>query len=167
MAEEGQVIGVHSVEEWKEHLKKGEESKKLVINLLPFYFVLPCSLDLHQYKRTRVFALGNSFIVSCLNEPFCAINVNSRFFYDIDLLILLHLDGVVVCDAIAMLWCGIFQNNRRRIICFCPLMDELKVRRGTENTLLLFKKQWTSVELHLIILRWNSGWCCIAFRFSR
>jgi len=47
MAEEGQVIGVHSVEEWKEHLKKGEESKKLVINLLPFYFVLPCSLDLH------------------------------------------------------------------------------------------------------------------------
>lgn len=31
MAEEGQVIGVHTVNEWNEHLKKGEESKKLVI----------------------------------------------------------------------------------------------------------------------------------------
>ncbi|KAG5033851.1 hypothetical protein AAZX31_04G028100 [Glycine max] len=31
MAEEGQVIGVHSVEEWEEHLKKGQESKKLIV----------------------------------------------------------------------------------------------------------------------------------------
>jgi len=30
MAEEGQVIGVHTVSAWNEHLKKGEESKKLV-----------------------------------------------------------------------------------------------------------------------------------------
>ncbi|KAK7352295.1 hypothetical protein VNO80_17715 [Phaseolus coccineus] len=31
MAEEGQVIGVHTVSAWKEHLKKGEESKKLIV----------------------------------------------------------------------------------------------------------------------------------------
>ncbi|CAJ1973265.1 unnamed protein product [Sphenostylis stenocarpa] len=31
MAEEGQVIGIHSEDAWKEHLKKGEESKKLVV----------------------------------------------------------------------------------------------------------------------------------------
>ncbi|KAK7351723.1 hypothetical protein VNO77_11376 [Canavalia gladiata] len=31
MAEEGQVIGVHSVEQWKEHLEKGNESKKLIV----------------------------------------------------------------------------------------------------------------------------------------
>ncbi|XP_047175491.1 thioredoxin H-type 2-like [Vigna umbellata] len=31
MAEEGQVTGVHSVSEWKEHLKKGEETGKLIV----------------------------------------------------------------------------------------------------------------------------------------
>ncbi|TKY75194.1 Thioredoxin H-type [Spatholobus suberectus] len=31
MAEEGQVISIHSVEAWKEHLEKGNESKKLVV----------------------------------------------------------------------------------------------------------------------------------------
>ncbi|CAK8569044.1 unnamed protein product [Lathyrus sativus] len=31
MAEEGQVIGVHTVEAWKEQLKKGDESKKLIV----------------------------------------------------------------------------------------------------------------------------------------
>ncbi|KAF7817605.1 thioredoxin H-type [Senna tora] len=31
MAEEGQVIGCHTVESWKEQLKKGEESKKLIV----------------------------------------------------------------------------------------------------------------------------------------
>jgi thioredoxin 1 len=30
-AVEGQVIGVHSVDAWKEHIEKGKESKKLVI----------------------------------------------------------------------------------------------------------------------------------------
>ncbi|KAL2504047.1 Thioredoxin H1 [Abeliophyllum distichum] len=30
-AEEGQVIGCHSVDEWKEHFNKGIESKKLVV----------------------------------------------------------------------------------------------------------------------------------------
>ncbi|KAE9600125.1 hypothetical protein Lalb_Chr14g0369631 [Lupinus albus] len=29
MAEEGQVIGVHTVEAWKEHIEKGIETKKL------------------------------------------------------------------------------------------------------------------------------------------
>lgn len=32
-AEEGQVIGVHTVEAWNEHLQKGNDSKKLVPNL--------------------------------------------------------------------------------------------------------------------------------------
>jgi len=36
-AEEGQVIGVHTVEAWKEHLEKGNGSKKLVI-VLSFLF---------------------------------------------------------------------------------------------------------------------------------
>ncbi|XP_042479511.1 thioredoxin H-type-like [Macadamia integrifolia] len=31
MAEEGQVIGCHTVEAWNEHLQKGNESKKLVV----------------------------------------------------------------------------------------------------------------------------------------
>ncbi|BAT77733.1 hypothetical protein LR48_Vigan09g027400 [Vigna angularis] len=31
MAEEGQVIGVHSVSEWKEHLQKGKETGKLIV----------------------------------------------------------------------------------------------------------------------------------------
>ncbi|OVA08711.1 Thioredoxin [Macleaya cordata] len=31
MAEEGQVIGCHSVEAWKEQLQKGNESKKLIV----------------------------------------------------------------------------------------------------------------------------------------
>ncbi|KAK7291218.1 hypothetical protein RIF29_06179 [Crotalaria pallida] len=31
MAEEGQVIGVHTVEEWKGHLEKGNETKKLIV----------------------------------------------------------------------------------------------------------------------------------------
>ncbi|KAG6406448.1 hypothetical protein SASPL_134050 [Salvia splendens] len=31
MAEEGQVIGCHSVDEWKAHFQKGVESKKLVV----------------------------------------------------------------------------------------------------------------------------------------
>ena len=30
MAEEGQVIGCHTLETWNEHLQKGNESKKLV-----------------------------------------------------------------------------------------------------------------------------------------
>lgn len=30
MAEEGQVIGVHTVDAWKEQLEKGKASKKLV-----------------------------------------------------------------------------------------------------------------------------------------
>ncbi|CAN4122908.1 unnamed protein product [Withania somnifera] len=29
--EEGQVIGCHKVEEWNDHLQKGEESKKLMV----------------------------------------------------------------------------------------------------------------------------------------
>lgn len=38
MAEEGQVIGVHSVEAWKEHIEKGKGSNKLVSfpKLAPF-----------------------------------------------------------------------------------------------------------------------------------
>ncbi|KAF1886830.1 hypothetical protein Lal_00046068 [Lupinus albus] len=31
MAEEGQVIGVHTVEAWKEHIEKGIETKKLIV----------------------------------------------------------------------------------------------------------------------------------------
>ncbi|KAL9248588.1 Thioredoxin H-type 1-like protein [Drosera capensis] len=31
MAEEGQVIGVHTVEQWKDLFEKGKESKKLVV----------------------------------------------------------------------------------------------------------------------------------------
>ncbi|GAB2219907.1 hypothetical protein Droror1_Dr00007547 [Drosera rotundifolia] len=31
MAEEGQVIGVHTVEQWKDLFAKGKESKKLVV----------------------------------------------------------------------------------------------------------------------------------------
>ncbi|XP_058785395.1 thioredoxin H-type-like [Vicia villosa] len=31
MAEEGQVIGVHSVDAWKEQLEKGNASKKLIV----------------------------------------------------------------------------------------------------------------------------------------
>ncbi|GER26560.1 thioredoxin [Striga asiatica] len=31
MAEEGQVISVHSVDEWKQHIQKSVESKKLVV----------------------------------------------------------------------------------------------------------------------------------------
>lgn len=34
MAEEGQVVGCHSVESWKEQFQHGIESKKLV-----FYFI--------------------------------------------------------------------------------------------------------------------------------
>ncbi|OIW15598.1 hypothetical protein TanjilG_08174 [Lupinus angustifolius] len=30
-AEEGQVIGVHSVEAWKEHIEKGKQSQKLIV----------------------------------------------------------------------------------------------------------------------------------------
>ncbi len=31
MAEEGQVIGCHTVEAWNEHILKGNESKKLIV----------------------------------------------------------------------------------------------------------------------------------------
>lgn len=31
-AEEGQVIGVHTVSDWKERLEKGKEANKLVIS---------------------------------------------------------------------------------------------------------------------------------------
>ncbi|KAK7321781.1 hypothetical protein VNO77_32715 [Canavalia gladiata] len=31
MAEEGQVIGVHSVESWNDHFQKGKDSKKLIV----------------------------------------------------------------------------------------------------------------------------------------
>ncbi|KAK7310932.1 hypothetical protein RJT34_08738 [Clitoria ternatea] len=31
MAEEGQVIGVHTVDEWKGHLEKGNNSDKLIV----------------------------------------------------------------------------------------------------------------------------------------
>ncbi len=31
MAEEGQVIGVHTVESWKEQIEKGNENKKLIV----------------------------------------------------------------------------------------------------------------------------------------
>nr|AUS45886.1 thioredoxin [Medicago sativa] len=30
-AEEGQVIGVHTVEQWKEEIQKGNDSKKLIV----------------------------------------------------------------------------------------------------------------------------------------
>jgi len=30
MAEEGQVIAIHTAEEWEEHFQKGKDSKKLV-----------------------------------------------------------------------------------------------------------------------------------------
>ncbi|CAL0323834.1 unnamed protein product [Lupinus luteus] len=30
-AEEGQVIGVHSVEAWKEHIEKGKQTQKLIV----------------------------------------------------------------------------------------------------------------------------------------
>jgi len=36
-AEEGQVIGVHTVDAWKEHLEKGNGSKKLVRNYFLFF----------------------------------------------------------------------------------------------------------------------------------
>ena len=39
MAEEGAVIGCHSVDEWKQHLLQANESKKLV-NALAFLLVL-------------------------------------------------------------------------------------------------------------------------------
>ncbi|OIW03514.1 hypothetical protein TanjilG_31027 [Lupinus angustifolius] len=31
MAEEGQVIGVHTVQAWEEHIQKGNETKKLIV----------------------------------------------------------------------------------------------------------------------------------------
>ncbi|KAK7280701.1 hypothetical protein RJT34_25768 [Clitoria ternatea] len=31
MAVEGQVIGVHTVESWKEHLQRGNDTKKLIV----------------------------------------------------------------------------------------------------------------------------------------
>ena len=37
-AEEGQVIGCHTVEAWNEQLQKGNENKKLVCHLSSFFF---------------------------------------------------------------------------------------------------------------------------------
>ena len=37
MAEEGQVIGVHSVEAWNDHLQKCNESNKLVYIFFIFF----------------------------------------------------------------------------------------------------------------------------------
>ncbi|RDX94376.1 hypothetical protein CR513_23250, partial [Mucuna pruriens] len=31
MGEEGQVIGVHTVQSWEQHLQKGKDSKKLIV----------------------------------------------------------------------------------------------------------------------------------------
>jgi len=61
-AEEGQVIGVHSVSAWEEHLKKGQESKKLVIfnsltsSLVSFSSFL--CLNLHSIMHVRVFHIS-------------------------------------------------------------------------------------------------------------
>lgn len=39
MAEEGQVLGVHTVDEWSDHLQKGIDNKKLVsLGLFSFVF---------------------------------------------------------------------------------------------------------------------------------
>lgn len=44
--EEGQVIGCHTIEQWKEQIQKGNESKKLV--LLPSF--LSSSFSIYIYK---------------------------------------------------------------------------------------------------------------------
>lgn len=39
--EEGQVIGVHTVESWTEQIQKGNDSKKLVRTLFILSFIYP------------------------------------------------------------------------------------------------------------------------------